>query len=273
MQFDFNLILDFLNSIPPEIIDAGRRYLIALVLLAALVIISKWQGLGIQDKLLIGTVRGTIQIILMGFILLELFALQNLWLIFGVLTLMCIAAGHTASTNLDDVPGVFKVAVPSITIPTLLVMIISIAIGVIQPIGEFVIPMGGMLGGNAMGTTSLVIERMWSNAQKERNLLETALSLGASPKQAIDATVTEAIRASFLPNLNRYAALGLASIPGLMSGMIAGGMNPVAAAFYQVIIFIMIFLCLVICGYFVARLFMNRIFNERFQIDVPAAKG
>ncbi|MGV9170771.1 MAG: ABC transporter permease, partial [Promethearchaeia archaeon] len=152
-------------------------------------------------------------------------------------------------------------------------MFLSILLGVIEPIGEFIIPMGGMLGGNAMGTTSLVIERMWSNAQKERNLLETALSLGASPKQASDATVTEAIRASFLPNLNRYAALGLASIPGLMSGMIAGGMNPVAAAFYQVIIFIMIFLCLVICGMFVGRLFMDRIFNERYQIEVPAPRG
>jgi putative ABC transport system permease protein len=72
-----------------------------------------------------------------------------------------------------------------------------------------------------------------------------------------------------LPNLNRYASLGIVSIPGLMSGMIIGGMSPVAAALYQIIIFIMLFLAVIIGSLIVSRLFLRYMFNERFQLTVP----
>jgi putative ABC transport system permease protein len=110
---------------------------------------------------------------------------------------------------------------------------------------------------------------MWSNAQKQRALLETALALGASPYQATELTIRESIESGMLPNPNRYASLGIVSIPGLMSGMIIGGENPVVAALYQVMVFIMIFLAAVIVGSIVSRLFLKEMFNLRLQITVP----
>ena len=267
MQFEF--LFAFWNDLPVDIQLAATRYAIAMVLLAALLIVSRWQGLAIGNKLIVGTVRGTIQIILMGLILVYIFQLSNLIIIFGVLTFMGIFAAQTVRGNLDRIPGVFRASLPGILVGALTVMAASTALGIVEPIGEFIIPMGGMVTGNCMTITALLIDRMWSNAQKQRSLLETALALGASAYQATELSIREAIESGLLPNLNRYASLGIVSIPGLMSGMIIGGLNPVAASFYQVMVFIMIFLASVICGIIVSRIFLKYMFNERLQLLVP----
>jgi putative ABC transport system permease protein len=269
MQLDFTFIQTFWDSIPGEIQIALGRYVVALILLAALLIITKWQNIRIGNKLLVGTVRGTIQIILMGMILIYIFNLSNVLLLFGVLTFMAIFAAHTTASNLKRIPGVFKASLPAILLGPLLVMAVSVMLGVVEPVGEFVIPMGGMVIGNSMTISSLVIDRMWSNAQKQRSLIETALALGASPFQAVEETIRESIESGLLPNLNRYASLGIVSIPGLMSGMIIGGANPVVAALLQVVIFIMIFLSAVIVGLVISRIFLKGMFNERLQLTVP----
>jgi putative ABC transport system permease protein len=133
--------------------------------------------------------------------------------------------------------------------------------------------MGGMVIGNSMNMSSLVIDRMWSNAQKQRGLLETALALGATPLQATEMTIRESIETGFLPNLNRYAALGIVTIPGLMSGMIIGGANPIEASLFQVIVFIMIFLSAIIAGLVGSRMFLKEMFNSRLQLTVPPPKS
>jgi putative ABC transport system permease protein len=275
VQFDFDLLeLLGITDDLDEIVAAMESYLYAMILLIALLIIIKWQGIRIGNKIAVGTVRGTIQIIMMGLILDWIFNLDNIFIIFGVLTFMGTFAAYTIRGNLEKIPGVFYSTLPGLLIGGLSVMLASLAIGVIrieefENIGEVVIPMGGMVIGNIMGLSSLVIDRMWSTAQKQRGLIETALSLGATPQQASDMTIRESIESGMLPNLNRYASLGIVSIPGLMSGMIIGGMSPVAAALYQVIIFIMIFLAVIIGSLIVSRLFIRYMFNERFQLVVP----
>ena len=278
MQLDFTFLQTLWESIFPEedlgdIQVALGRYAVALVLLAALLVITKWQNIRIGNKLLIGTVRGTVQIILMGMILVYIFNLSDLLLMFGVLTFMAIFAAYTTASNLDRIPGVFRVALPALIVGPITVMAVSVLLGVVEPVGEFVVPMGGMVIGNAMTIATLVIDRMWSNAQKQRCLIETALALGASPFQAVEATIRESIESGLLPNLNRYASLGIVSIPGLMSGMIIGGTNPVVAALLQVVIFIMIFLSAVIVGLVISRIFLKQMFNNRLQLTVPTGNS
>ncbi|MHA1928684.1 MAG: ABC transporter permease [Candidatus Thorarchaeota archaeon] len=269
MQLDLTSIAVLWASIPEEVQIALGRYLAALVLLAALLIITRWQNIRIGNKLVIGTIRGTIQIILMGLILVYIFNISDMLIMFGVLTFMASFAAYTTASNLENIPGVFKAALPAILLGSLSVMGACVLLGVVEPIGEFVIPMGGMVIGNSMTIAVLVIDRMWSNAQKQRSLIETALALGASPYQAVELTIRESIESGLLPSLNRYLSLGIVSIPGLMSGMIIGGANPIVAALFQVVVFIMIFLASVIVGLVISRLFLNEMFNERLQLTVP----
>ena len=273
MQLDLSFFETIWNSIPVDIQIAIGRYIVALVLLAALLIVTKWQNIRIGNRLVISTVRGTIQIILMGMILVYIFNLSNVLLMFGVLTFMAVFAAHTTASNLKRIPGVFRASLPAILLGPLSVMAVSVLLGIVEPIGEFVIPMGGMVIGNSMTISTLVIDRMWSNAQKQRSLIETALALGASPFQAVESTIRESIESGLLPNLNRYASLGIVSIPGLMSGMIIGGANPIVAALLQVVIFIMIFLSAVIVGLVISRVFLKGMFNDRLQLTVPPSNS
>lgn len=272
MQAEFDLITYLSDLITEDVLNAVDAYLAALILLAMLIIISRWQGVGIGSKLIVGTIRGTAQIILMALILTQIFALDDIILILVVLSFMCLFAGYTARQNLEDIPGVFSTALPGIMIGGLSVIILSWLLGVVELSGEMMIPMGGMVIGNAMNISTLVIDRMWSNAQKQRGLLESALALGASSYQATELTIREAIRTGLLPNLNRYAALGIVTIPGFMSGLIVGGASPIYAALYQVIVFIMIFLACIVDGIIVSRLFLKQMFNDQLQITVPPPK-
>jgi ABC-type iron transport system FetAB permease component len=82
MQLDLFALL----QIPEQYTAMLQRYAAAMILLAVLILITKWQGIGIGSKLIVGTIRGTIQIILMALILVYIFALSDLFVIFGVLT-------------------------------------------------------------------------------------------------------------------------------------------------------------------------------------------
>ncbi|MHA1480579.1 MAG: ABC transporter permease [Candidatus Thorarchaeota archaeon] len=269
MQFDLiAVITDYFESLPLEVQDAVSSYIMAMVLLVMLLLVTKWQGIGVGSRLIVGTIRGTVQIVLMALILIEIFALEDLVIMFLVLTFMAFFAAHTTSANLKHIPGVFKCALPGILIGGLSVMAMSVALGVVEQTGEFIIPMGGMVLGNSMMIASLVVDRMYSDAQKQTSLIETALALGASAQQAMDMTIKESIEVGLLPNLNRYVALGIVAIPGLMSGMIIGGAEPIAAAFFQVIVFIMIFLSATITGLIISRLFVRQMFNERVQLII-----
>jgi ABC-type iron transport system FetAB permease component len=65
MQLDLFALL----QIPEQYIPMIQRYAAAMILLAILIMITRWQGIGIGSKLIVGTIRGTIQIVLMALIL------------------------------------------------------------------------------------------------------------------------------------------------------------------------------------------------------------
>ena len=91
------------------------------------------------------------------------------------------------------------------------------------------------------------------------------MCLGASPKQSLDhlEILPIALRTGITPSINTLKTLGLVTIPGLMSGMIIGGINPVAAAFYQVFIFFLIILGGLISAIIASYLSLSHIFVER----------
>ncbi|MHA1169758.1 MAG: ABC transporter permease [Candidatus Hodarchaeales archaeon] len=132
--------------------------------------------------------------------------------------------------------------------------------------GEYLVPMGGMVISNAMVISGIVLERIESDISKQIGLIETALSLGASVNQACKNILREAFRAGLSPSVNRVAILGIVSIPGLMSGMIIGGTDPLVAAFYQIIICLMILtsgaITEIIAGYYILR----KLFTKQCQL-------
>jgi putative ABC transport system permease protein len=162
---------------------------------------------------------------------------------------------------------ILKIEIVAISIGGLSVMGLVTLLGIVEPTGEYLIPMGGMVISNAMIWTTMTSERLTSDFIKNRGLVEAALSLGASPRLAIQDFLQNAYRTPFNPSINRVAILGIVSIPGLLAGMIIGGENPIVAAVYQVIIFLMIQSASLIAVVIATNLLIQKFFTPLDQIN------
>jgi len=188
---------------------------------------------------------------------------------------MCVFAAFTNYQSYPY-PKMFLIGLLAITSSTMFVMSIVIFSGAIfaaipnlpfviegiipyPPTGEYVIPMGSMVISSAMRMSGIAFERTKSDITKSRGRIEAALALGDSSKNAIQSILQDSYKASLTPTINRVATLGIVSLPGLMSGMIIGGVPPIEAAIYQVVIFLML-----LSAAFIASIITNMIFTRQF---------
>jgi len=93
-----------------------------------------------------------------------------------------------------------------------------------------------MIIGNSMTGASLAAERLASEMKERRDEIETALCLGASSRTAAFDLVRSAFRAALIPSINSMAAMGIVFLPGMMTGQILSGTEPMIAVKYQIAI-------------------------------------
>ena len=250
----FEWITKFIDA--TILLDATKRILLSLILLAIMIALSKWQKTDLEGSFIYSFIRGLIQIVLLGFVLVIIFSFQNLFLLYFILSLMIVfAAASTRRTH--KYPRVFEIELTGIATASYIIITLVIVLGIIPIKGEYVIPLGGMVISNSMALSLVAMERIYADLETKKGMVEAAIALGATPVKAMKLIIRDAIRASLLPSTNRMAILGIVSIPGLMSGMIIGGMNPIVAAIYQIIIFLMIisagFIADIIVGYSIVK--------------------
>jgi putative ABC transport system permease protein len=91
-----------------------------------------------------------------------------------------------------------------------------------------------------MSATSLALLRMHDELKRDKNQIEAALSLGASPRKAVELALKKAIETSMIPVIDRAKTVGIVSLPGGMSGMILAGASPLVAVKFQIVIMYML---------------------------------
>ena len=101
---------------------------------------------------------------------------------------------------------------------------------------RYVIPLTGIVLGNAMTSATIAGDRLVSNLKQNQIEIETHLSLGATPAQAIAAYRTAAIKAGLIPTINAMMVVGIVKLPGIITGQLLGGVDPFNAALYQMLI-------------------------------------
>ena len=248
---------------------------LSVILLIMLIGLSLWQKTSFESKLVWSFLRGFIQVVLFGSFLTLIFGIEKIWMQLLILLLMCVFAAFTNYQSYPY-PKMFLIGLLAISSSTMFVMSIVIFSGAIfaaipnlpfviegiipyPPTGEFVIPMGSMVISSAMRMSCIALERTKSDITKSRGRIEAALALGDSSKNAVQSILQDSYKASLTPTINRVATLGIVSLPGLMSGMIIGGVPPIEAAIYQVVIFLML-----LTAAFIASITTNMIFTRQF---------
>jgi putative ABC transport system permease protein len=249
-----------------EFWETFGRILLSGTLLFLILLLSSWQRLRMTKTIVLGYVRGLIQIILLAVILVLVFNLKNLVVIYLYIFGMVLFSAFTARQRYKYM-DTFRIEIIALSVGGLSIMGVVTILGIVKPTGEYLIPMGGMVISNAMVWTTMTSERLTSDFIANMDLIEASLSLGASPKHSIQIFLQDALKTPFNPSINRVAILGIVSIPGLLAGMIIGGENPIVAAVYQVIIFLMIQSAGLISVIIVTDLLIKEFFNSVDQIN------
>jgi putative ABC transport system permease protein len=216
------------------------RLAAASILIVVVMVLSHIRKLEMVSDLAIASVRAFIQLLILALFLQVIFDLQDMIWIVIILGAMMVIASYISARRARDIPRSFRVSAVSIFVSSSAIILAMVVLGVIPQQAEYLIPLGGMVIGNAMNIISLALERLRGEVNNNVMMIDNMLALGASPNQAIFPLVKRSIRASLIPTVDNMKTMGLVWIPGLMSGMIIGGMDPGMAAMFQLIIIFMI---------------------------------
>lgn len=241
-----------------------------LILAAGLISISL--HLKLEKKLLLASSRTVIQLLLVGYILRYVFRIDNPVPLIIVLVFMTSAAAYTAIAHINrTIKGVFWVAIITLALTgfSTTFVVTQLVINVepwFQP--RYVIPLAGMVLGNALTGISLSLDQFLEELSANRNKVEMELSLGATRWEAAGVPIRSSLKRGMIPIINTMMAAGLVSLPGMMTGQILAGADPLEAVKYQIMVMFMITAATVLGCMLSVLLVYRRLFNDRHQLRV-----
>jgi putative ABC transport system permease protein len=260
----------------PEILEQPIVELssLDLALAAGLVLIaigiSRWQGLELGRDLAVGALRTVVQLALVGYVLVYLFALDRWYLVLATLLVMLLVATHAAvgrqknaSRALLGITGAAMLLGSGLTL-----VYVGAAVVRMEPWynPRYLIPLFGMIVGNAMNAAALAAERLRSEMAGQRAEVEAYLALGASPERASREAVRRSLVASLIPTVNGLMVVGIVSLPGMMTGQIIAGSSPVTAVRYQIVVMFMLASSVAITATLVTLWYRRTFFTEMEQL-------
>jgi len=202
--------------------------------------------LGLERQLAVAAARTLVQLLLIGLVLKALFAAANPWLTALAALIMAMAAGREiVARQKRRFRGLwaYGLGTTNLVFAGALVTIFALsALVQAEPwyAPRYALPLLGMILGNTMTGIAIGLDRLVSAAADGRAAIESRLALGHDRIDAFRPLVQDASRAGLIHIINAMAAAGLISLPGMMTGQILAGVEPVEAVKYQVMIMFLI---------------------------------
>lgn len=250
-------------------IDTGfPQVAIAVSLMALAIVLARWQRVGTEKEMAIGTIRSFVQLVAVGYALEFIFNLENIFAILGTLMIMVVVGSYTAARRAPKIPGVWLISFIAILAGSVVTLGLMLAVGIISAKAQYLIPLGGMTIGNSMNCSALVMERLHSDITGNRLAVETALSLGKNWRESVHTFFTKAVKAGMMQMLNFFKVVGIVQLPGAMTGMILAGASPLKAVFIQIIVGYMITAAVTVTGLTSAHLSVRRMFTPAQQLKI-----
>lgn len=236
--------------------------------------ISLTLRLGLERQLAMATIRMTVQLVLVGVILHWVFTLEGWYAVVALGSLMTLVAGISAVQRTKwRFSGVWMSSVLSVWGSSWVVAGIGL-LGIVQiqpwykP--QYAIPLLGMILGNTLSGISLGLDRFGGELATRRDEVETLLAFGGTRWEAARDVVSEAIRTGMIPTLNAMMVTGIVSLPGMMTGQLLSGVNPIQAVKYQLVIMFLIAAGTALGTMAVVLLSYRRLFNDAHQMRLAA---
>jgi putative ABC transport system permease protein len=238
---------------------------IALVFVLIPIFLSKTFSLGLEKDTIIAVVRSIIQLFVVGYILMFVFDSDSILYILLMVFVMIVAATQNARKKGRAIKGItWKIAVTLVLIE-ILTQSILLGFKITPATAQYIIPISGMIIGNSMVLSILFLNRFTAEVDSNQEQTELILSVGGTPKQAIQTQLITSIKASMIPTIESQKTIGLVQLPGMMSGQIIAGASPIQAVQFQLLILFLLLTTAAVTSIMLGFLSYPSLFNQRMQ--------
>lgn len=239
---------------------------ITLIFVLIPLVLSKTLNLGLERDTIIATVRSIIQLLAIGYVLQFVFDTENYLFIFLMVTLMIVTATLNARKKGGAIRGITWKVAATLVFVEILTQSILLGFKITPPTAQYIISISGMVIGNSMVLAILFLNRFTAELEARQDETELILSLGGTPKQAVHSQLKQAIKASMIPTIESQKTMGLVQLPGMMSGQIIAGADPVQAVQFQLLILFLLLTTAAVTSTMLGYLSYPTLFNQRMQL-------
>jgi putative ABC transport system permease protein len=239
---------------------------LALIFVLIPIILSKTLHLGLEKDTIIATVRSIIQLLIVGYVLQYAFASEQFIFIILMIILMIGAATQNARKKGASIRGITWKLIITFLFIEILTQTILLGFHITPPTAQYIIPISGMIVGNSMVLAILFLNRFTAEVETRQDETELILSLGGTPKQAIHTSLVTSIKASTIPTIESQKTIGLVQLPGMMSGQIIAGADPVQAVQFQLLVLFLLLTTAIVTSILLGFLSYPTLFNEKMQM-------
>ena len=231
-------------------------------------IISYRENLGLGKEIIVSIIRAIIQLIVIGYILDTIFGIENLAFTIILVIIIIFNAAINTKNRGGQIKNVTVISFISIAIGTLITILVLVLSGSIKFTPNEIIPVAGMIVSNSMVAIGLSYRNLNTSFKNRRAEVEVKLSLGADIKESSKDIIRESIKLAIIPTIDSAKTLGIVSLPGMMTGLILGGVPPMEAIKFQIMVTFMILSSASISTLIATYLCYKDFFNNRKQLKI-----
>jgi putative ABC transport system permease protein len=208
----------------------------SLALVALAIALSFVRRADLERDIVLAVVRSFVQLSAVGYVIQAVFDSDSLWLVVAMLAAMVAFGTVTARRRAKEVPGAWTALALALSVAAALTLGLVLALGVFPATPRYLVPVGGMVIGNAMTAAAVSLNRLGDEVRGSARLIEACLSLGATSRQAAAGLVSRSLRSGLIPIVDSTKTTGLVFFPGTMVGMLLAGADPIDAVRLQLIL-------------------------------------
>jgi putative ABC transport system permease protein len=194
-----------------------------LVLVGIAMAASFWRRADLEQDIGVAVIRSFIQLTAVGYVIQGIFNSNSLLLVVGLLAFMVVFGAWTARGRAKAVPHAFVPLLLALGTAAFVTLALVLILNVFDPKPRYLVPVGGMVIGNAMTSASVSLNRLADEIGGQAGLIEATLALGATARQATSRAVARSLRSGLIPLIDQTKTTGMVFFPGTMVGALLCG--------------------------------------------------
>jgi putative ABC transport system permease protein len=254
----------------PIDVSLGQAAL-SLVLVAIAIAASRWRDAGLEEDIAVAVARSFVQLTAVGFVIEIIFEQDDAGLVIALLAVMVVFGAFTARRRAELVPDALWPLMAALSLAAVTTVGLVLALGIFDPEPRYVVPVGGMVIGNAMTAAAVALNRLGEDVGDNAAEIEASLALGATSTQAMAPLVRRSLRSGMIPLVDSTKTTGLIFFPGTMVGMLLAGADPIDAVRLQLILLYALLGSVAIAALVATTLARRNFFTSAHQLREPPA--